>query len=152
MLPRFPVAFRHAGICFLDHPVPAGEFSVPRGRPAGRADATGPRRGSHVPLARDTTGKGALYAPGAAVSTRPGKCPQPPPAASQRPAPAPRQRNPSAELTLTRRHQGFTHVHPSGLPLTCGPRMEREPLGLNPELRTPPLPATHVRAETGLEH
>ena len=55
-------------------------------------------------------------------------------------------------LTLTRRHQGFTHVHPSGLPLTCGPRMEREPLGLNPELRTPPLPATHVRAETGLEH
>jgi hypothetical protein len=55
-------------------------------------------------------------------------------------------------LTLTRRHQGFTHVHPSGLPLTCDPRMEREPLGLNPELRTPPLPATHVRAETGLEH
>jgi hypothetical protein len=36
------------------------------------------------------------------------------------------------ELTLTRRHQGFTHVHPSGLPLTCGPRMEREPLGLEP--------------------
>ena len=56
------------------------------------------------------------------------------------------------ELTLTKRHQGFTHVHPSGLPLTCSPRMEQEPLGLNSELRTPPLPATHVRAETGLEH
>ena len=55
-------------------------------------------------------------------------------------------------LTLTRHHQGFTHVHPSGLPLTCGPRMEREPLGLNPELRTPQLPATHARAETDLEH
>jgi hypothetical protein len=55
-------------------------------------------------------------------------------------------------LTLTRRHQGFTCVHPSGLPLTCGPRVEREPLGLNPELRTPPLPATHVRAGTGPEH
>jgi hypothetical protein len=39
---------------------------------------------------------------------------------------------------------------PIGLLLTCGPRMERAPLGLNPELRTPPLPATHVRAETSL--
>jgi hypothetical protein len=56
------------------------------------------------------------------------------------------------ELTLTRRRQGFTHVRPSGLLLTCDSRMGREPLGLNPELRTPPLPATHVRAETGLEH
>src|SRR5665647_1565633 len=27
--------------------------------------------------------------------------------------------------------------------------MEQGPLGLNPELRTPPLPATHVRAGTG---
>src|ERR1035437_8553514 len=27
--------------------------------------------------------------------------------------------------------------------------MERGPLDLNPELRTPPLPATHVRAGTG---
>src|SRR5450759_2224797 len=41
---------------------------------------------------------------------------------------------------------------PIGLLLTCGPRMDRAPLGLNPELRTPPLPATHVRAETSLEH
>jgi hypothetical protein len=54
-------------------------------------------------------------------------------------------------LTLTRRHQGFTHVHRSSLPLTCDSRMEREPLGLNPELRTLRLPATHVRAGTGLE-
>ena len=40
-------------------------------------------------------------------------------------------------------------IHPSGLPLACDPRMERGPLGLYPELRTPPLPATHVRAGTG---
>ncbi len=39
-------------------------------------------------------------------------------------------------------------IHPPGLTLTCDPRMEREPSGLNPELRTPPLPATHVRAGT----
>ena len=29
-------------------------------------------------------------------------------------------------------------IHPSGLPLACGPRMERAPLGFSPELRTPP--------------
>jgi hypothetical protein len=40
-------------------------------------------------------------------------------------------------------------IHPPGLALTCSPRMERGPSGLNPELRTPPLPATHVRAGTG---
>ena len=41
--------------------------------------------------------------------------------------------------------QRFTHVHPSGLPLTRRPRMDQGPLRLSPELRTPPLPATHVR-------
>jgi|SRR5690349_7102375 len=49
-------------------------------------------------------------------------------------------------LTLTRCHQRFTHVHPSDLPLTRGPRMVQGPLRLSPELRTPPLPATHVRS------
>ena len=40
--------------------------------------------------------------------------------------------------TTTRRllsrgiNQGFTRIHPSGLPLTCGPRVEREPLGFSP--------------------
>jgi len=48
-------------------------------------------------------------------------------------------------LTLTRRHQRFTRVHPSGLPLTRSPRMAQGPLRLSPELRTSPLPATHVR-------
>jgi hypothetical protein len=63
-------------------------------------------------------------------------------------SPAPRCHIPPAELILTRRQQGFTHVHPSGLLLTCSPRVERGPSGLNPELRTPPLPATHVRPGT----
>jgi hypothetical protein len=45
-------------------------------------------------------------------------------------------------------------IHPSGLPLACGSRMERAPLGFSPELRTPPTqePTTHVRVGTGLEH
>ena len=44
-------------------------------------------------------------------------------------SPAPRYCQPSPGLTLTRSHQRFTRVHPSGLPLTCNPRMARESLG-----------------------
>jgi hypothetical protein len=33
---------------------------------------------------------------------------------------------------------------------TCDHRMERQSLGLNPELHTPPLPAPHVGAGTGM--
>ena len=40
--------------------------------------------------------------------------------------------NPPARVLMTRRHRGFTHVHPSGLPQPVVPRMEREPLGLSP--------------------
>jgi hypothetical protein len=47
-------------------------------------------------------------------------------------------------LLITRHHQGFTVVHPSGLPLACSPRVEPEPSGLFPGLHTPPLPAAHA--------
>ena len=53
---------------------------------------------------------------------------------------------------VTRPHQGFTRVHPSGLPLACDPQTDRGSLGVFSELRTPPLPATHVRAGTGHGH
>ena len=75
---------------------------------------------------------------------------QPPHAAFQRPVPIPRCYDPSPGLTLTRHHRGFTDVHPSGLPLVCDHRMERRSLDLNPELHTPPLPAAHVGAGTGI--
>ena len=39
---------------------------------------------------------------------------------------------PPAEVLMTRRHRGFTHVHPSGLPQPVVSRVEREPLGLSP--------------------
>jgi len=55
-------------------------------------------------------------------------------------------------LRLTGHHQGFTVIHPSGLPLAGSPRMEQGPLGYSPELQTPPLPATHVEVGTGIEH
>jgi hypothetical protein len=74
-----------------------------------------------------------------------------PPGACRVPAacPAPRSRFPPAGLSLTRRHRGFTVVHPSGLPLACCLRVERGHLGFSLELHTPPLPATHVRVGTG---
>jgi hypothetical protein len=44
----------------------------------------------------------------------------------------------TAGLTLTGHHRGFTHVHPSGLPLARSfPRMKRGPLGFTLGLRTP---------------
>ena len=42
------------------------------------------------------------------------------------------------------------HVHPSGLPLACSPRVEREPSGFFPGLHTPPLPAAHAGVGTGI--
>jgi hypothetical protein len=70
---------------------------------------------------------------------------------SQRLVPAPRRNNPSCEAL---HHEASTRVqaiHPSGLPLACDPRMERERLGLFPELRTPPTRSrtTHVGEGTG---
>ena len=151
---RVPVSccLSATGIRFLGHPVPAGELGLPHGRPTGHVGAPDPNGVSTFRTLRDTTGVGAPYTPGTAVLTRPAAGPQPAPAASQRPVPAPRRHIPSAGLRMTRHQRGFTSIHPSGLPLACGPRMERAPLGLSPELRTPPLPATHVRAGTGLEH
>ena len=53
-------------------------------------------------------------------------------------------------LLITRHHQGFTVVHPSGLPLACSLRVEREPSGFFPGLHTPPLPAAHAGVGTGI--
>jgi hypothetical protein len=67
----FPLRFRRRR-SLLGHPVPAGELSVPYGRPTGPPkDRAGPRRGFHVPHAQDTTGVGALYSPGTVVPSRP---------------------------------------------------------------------------------
>jgi hypothetical protein len=95
---RCPAAFRRAGVCLLGHPVPAGDLSVPHGRPTELVTEPGPRRGSHVPHAQAATGMG--YAPGTAVFSRLVKCPQPPPAASRQPSPAPRGLHPIREAHL----------------------------------------------------
>lgn len=41
-------------------------------------------------------------------------------------------------------------INPSDLSLARGPRTEREPFGVSLGLRTPPSPATHAKAGTGL--
>jgi len=147
---RFPVAFRLPAFASRVVALPLGDWaSLAVGLPA--KDRT--PSGFHVPHAQDTAGVGALSTPGMAVLTRPSLRHRPPPAAF----PAAQSLHPGATCTypglnLTRHHRGFTCVHPSGLPLACGPRMHRRPLGFSPELRTPPSPAAHVRVGMGLEH
>ena len=43
-----------------------------------------------------------------------------------------------AEPQITRHQRRFTRFTRPTIPLACGPRMERAPLGFSPELRTPP--------------
>ena len=62
----------------------------------------------------------------------------------RRPVLAPRSDIPPRGALL---HEASTRVHaihPSGLPLACSRPGGTGALGLSPELRTPPLPATHV--------
>ena len=50
-------------------------------------------------------------------------------------------------------NQGFTRVHPSGLPLACArPDGTSRPLGLNLGLRTPPTRSRTTHAEEGTGH
>jgi hypothetical protein len=55
------------------------------------------------------------------VFTRPAKTLRPPLAVPPRPGPAPRSSSHLPGPWVTRHQQGFTHVHPSGLPLACVP-------------------------------
>ena len=82
--------------------------------------------------------------------TRPTKILRPPLAVPPRPGPAPRSPSHLPGPWVTRHQRGFTHVRPSGLPLACAPGWNGTRFGFSPELRTPRLPATHVRAGTGL--
>jgi hypothetical protein len=70
--------------------------------------------------------------------TRPAPHLRPAPAASQRPVPAPRYIINRARPQITRHQRRFTRFTRPAIPLACGPRMERAPLGFSPELRTPP--------------
>jgi hypothetical protein len=146
---RFPVAFRlpaFASLVILS-PLRSWTFLA-----VGLPDNARTPSGFHVPHPRVTTGKGALSTPRTAVLTRPIASLRPPPAASQRECPYTPAEHPSSGAQLDEASLRVHCIHPSGLPLACVPRMERAPLGFSPELRTLPLPATHVRVGTGIEH
>jgi hypothetical protein len=150
-LVRFPVAFRPPALAFWAsctrrglapslppaYRHPASAWRIPTGLP--RSTRTRPDRGGCPSTPRRRCSPGRYDLPGRRL-----------------PLPSdqsyPRLPHSIAEAYVTRHHQGFTHVHPSGLPLTCSRRMVRQPLGLNSELHTPPLPVTHVEAGTGIEH
>ena len=148
---RVPAAFRPPALAswVILLPLRAWAF-LAVGLPASHAarTPTGLSRSARASCDRG----GCPLDPETAVLSRLTASVQPAPAALQRPVLRPRWCVPSAGLEVTRHHRGFTRVHPSGLPLACDSRMEREPLGFPPELRTPRLPAAHVRAGTGLEH
>ena len=125
---RFPVAFRPPAFASRSSDTRRG--SGPSSRSAYRTTASpGPRQGYHVPHARAATGVGAPSTPGTAVLTRSAYGLRPAPAASRRPVPTPRYNIPSTGLGAHETSTGVHAIHPSGLPLACGPRMERAPLG-----------------------
>jgi hypothetical protein len=134
----------------LEHPVPAEELGLPHGRLTDTPRRAGPQRDYHVPHERDTTGVGALSTPRTVVLTRPEMRLRPAPAASQQPVPGPHLPHPiggaSPDEASSRVH-GCSPVRSSPSPVAAG--WNSNPWASSPELRTPPLPATHVRSGTG---
>ena len=153
MSPWFPVAFRPPAFASW---ASCSRRGIPLpSRSAYQAAAPGPRRGFHVPHIRVTAGLGALFTPRPAVLTRPVRSLRPPLAASSRgQALSPRSSIPSPGLSITRRHQGFTHVHPPGLPPRLWSPDGTRALGLAPRASHPnrqDLRRTPGRG-TGIEH
>ena len=130
-LVRFPVAFRPPAFAsWASCTRPGLGPSLP---PACRQPQRGVADPDGVSAFRThetRLGLGAPYTPGTAVSTRPrtilGR--RLPPSNGR--SLSPRHREPSQDVQLTRHRRGFTGIHPMpSLPLACGPRTERSPLG-----------------------
>ena len=116
------------------------------------AKTAGPRRGYRVPHVRATTGVGALYTPRTAVLIPNGRTAQPAPAALPRLVLQPRSNIPPCEAPLDEASTRVQAIHPSGpSPRPRPPGWNEPPLGLSPELRTPPTRSrtTHVEEGTG---
>jgi hypothetical protein len=137
------------GIRFSDHPFPAGDLGLPCGWLTGHCpDLIGVPRFARASCDRG----GCPLDPGDGGTHTTGN---PSPAAACRIATAkslPPAKHPSSEVQCDEASLRVHCIHPSGLPLACGSRMDRAPLGFSPELRTPPSPAAHVRVGTGLEY
>ena len=134
------------GIRFLDHPVPPGSWAfLTVGLPDRRPD---PEGGFHVPHGRDPTGEGALCTPGPRCShdrllVTGRRC---------------RISAASPALGATSHPRGFRcrGINESSLaftrpafPLPVAPGWSGRPWAFPLMLRTPPLPAKHVKVGTG---
>jgi hypothetical protein len=124
-------------ISLLGHPIPARGLGLPHGRLTG-PNGSGPRRGYRVPHARAAAGVGASYTPRTAMLTRSTPRLRPAPAAFSAASPYTPLQHPISGASDNEASTKVYAIHPSGLPLACGLRMERAPLGFSPELRTPP--------------
>ena len=148
----FSCCLSTAGVCFLGTLCPPGDWAfltvgLPA-RPKTNRTLTGFPRSA---CARCDRGGRPLYPEASGVPTT-DRAPRSPLAVPPRPGPIPRCSSHLPRLHLTRYPQGFKFVHPSGLPLTCTPGWNGVCFDFFPELRTPQLPATHVRAGTSYEH
>jgi len=117
------------GLGLLGHPAPAGELSLPHGRPTGH-HVTGPQRDCRVAHEQTATGQGALFIPGTVVRSRPAITFRPAPAALPRPVPTAPLDHPIGgghfHETSTRVHA----IHPSPQArLATGPRPGTLPAG-----------------------
>lgn len=134
-----------AGFRFLEHPPPAGEFSLPHGRLTGlRQTPTGLSRSA---LLRRDWGGCPLYS-GTGVSQS-GALRSLTFGATKSVAASPWSTIAvSADLRqprITEPQRGFTCVHPSNLPLARLPPAAGRTLGRYSALCTSPLPGTHSR-------
>lgn len=141
-----PFGHRHS---LLGHPLPARDLGLPCGRLTGQSRTpTGLPRSTHP---RCDRGGRPLYPDNDGVPTAGVSFPDRRLAAFQRPGCSTPLLIPSNgaqpyEASTKGSHVFARPVFP--LPVAaCG--MERRRLGVDPELRTPPLPVTHVRAGTG---
>jgi hypothetical protein len=88
---------------------------------------------------------GALSTPGTTVLILTGVAHRPASAASQRHVPAPRHSIHRCEVPLHEASPRVHVLHPSDLPLACGPRMEHGPLGIPPSF----APHDHSQRTSG---
>jgi hypothetical protein len=120
--PGFPSPYGHRH-SLPGHPIPAGELGSPHGRLTG--PRAGPRRGYRVPLARAATGVGAPYTPRTAVLFPDCRTCLASACRSTAASPSTPLHHPIWRGLLYEASTRVQAIHPSGLPLACGPRMER---------------------------
>ena len=151
--PAFLLPFGHRR-WLVGRPVPARELGFPHGRLTSSAQTT-PLDPDGVPTFRTPElrpGRVSSLPRGQRCSHGHRDVQQPPSAVFQRLAPTIPAQQPDPECQndeASTRIQGHSPFRPSP---HLWHLVGADTLGLSPELRTRPLPATHVRAGTGLEH